>query len=293
LTRVENVRLVETGRPNGSANVLIILRRRAAELGIEIGTLLECVRRYETQTVPESLLPLDGQPIVLGRSNHLQIAKRTGDRVRAAGVRVTRARRRIVVAEETRQVRSLGPLVIDFEEQGLGQLMLDAEVPVLHVRHREVARDRVLCGRLNAFWIERGELLIRAGGSNARDIYARNVIRDRVRPVASPGGPFPSEVRVVENAVGATDHRPRHDAISEEIGRSEVLALRLGDGRNGVRRLARDRVLAYPVELTRGHVEAAHASPAMMRPRIVFVAQPEVDRQLAGQPDIVLEPEVV
>ncbi len=45
--------------------------------------------------------------------------------------------------------------------------------------------------------------------------------------------------------------------------------------------------------MTGGHIEAAHAPTAMVRPLVVFVAQPDVKRQPAAHLNIVLEPEVV
>ena len=71
---------------------------------------------------------------------------------------------------------ALGALIVDLEQQALGELVLNAEVPVLHIGHSQVAGDGVLRGRLYFAGIEGAELLIGASGRHARDVDAGHIV---------------------------------------------------------------------------------------------------------------------
>ena len=122
-------------------------------------------------------------------------------------------------------MRAFGALIIQLNQQALCQLMLDTEIPVLHVWHRQVARNCMLrCGFYKSR-IKRLKLLISPRGRDARDIHTGDVVRNRVRPVASTSRPFPSEIGVIEDPISATDDSAREYAISEPNTRRKVHSL--------------------------------------------------------------------
>ena len=147
--------------------------------------------------------------MVAGRPDGLQFAKGTRLREGAAWIGIARARRWIVGTEEAGKICPFGTLVVDVEHQGLGQLMLEADVPVLHVRRLQVASDGMLRGGNHLRRIKRAKELVGARRGRSGDVDPRQIVGDRVRPIAAARRPFPTGGRVEEDTVGATNHRAR------------------------------------------------------------------------------------
>src|SRR5260370_25132001 len=92
---IENVGLVEARRPKRSTDILVVLRRGAAEFRIQIDALLPGIRCDKRQTLPEALLAFHRQPLVPRCTDHLEVAESAGDREGTARVGIARTRWRI------------------------------------------------------------------------------------------------------------------------------------------------------------------------------------------------------
>src|SRR2546430_12417462 len=113
---IGHMSLIETGISEICSYVPIVLRRRPAELRIKIYGMRPGVGTQDTEASCKSLVHLRRERVVLRCRNGLQLADGSGDRERASWIDIARSRRRIVCAQETRQVRSLGPLIVELDQ---------------------------------------------------------------------------------------------------------------------------------------------------------------------------------
>ena len=92
----------------------------------------------------KSLFHLHSKCLVSRSGDTLQLTKGPHRRPRAPGIRRPGTWRRIISIKKAPQVCPFRALVIDRQQKILGELMLDTEVPVLHVGRLHIARNGVL-----------------------------------------------------------------------------------------------------------------------------------------------------
>src|SRR3982751_6481549 len=105
--------------------------------------------------------------------------------IRPAQIGITRARRRIIVAQKATEMGSLRALVVDLDQSILRELLLDAAIPILHVRSFYIARDSMLVLRNCLLRIEALKEAVCRLYCCAR-IQRRQIFRNRERP-STPG----------------------------------------------------------------------------------------------------------